>query len=86
MKTELEEKQRFVRSLGFEAKMNQIKMDSEALQYMVPFFCELPFFKNLNLKQHEAEDLLNSLYLEKHDRNDTVMEIGEKGFKFYVIL
>ena len=61
-------------------------MDAESLEYIRPFFCELPFFKNLNLKNSEAEDLINSLYLEKFLNKETVMEIGEKGFKFYIIL
>lgn len=56
------------------------------LDSVIPFFMELPFFKNLNLKKKESEDLIEALKLERFKKRDIVMEIGSHGEKFYIIL
>jgi hypothetical protein len=62
------------------------KMWGSMLYATLPFFMEMPFFKSLHLKEKETFSIVNTLTLQHFEKQDIVMEIGDKGENFYIIL
>lgn len=67
-------------------KKHPLKRTEEDVEMVIPYMKEVKFFKDRDIKAMDYPDIVNALSYEHFNDSQCIMQWGELGDKFYILL
>jgi hypothetical protein len=67
-------------------KKHPLKRTEEDVEMVIPYMKEVKFFKDRDIKALDYPDIVNALSYEHFKDGQCIMQWGELGDKFYILL